>query len=88
MNAARATRATRDGTVISAPADAAAFHDVLALLSSAVRSRIDGDTLTASLTQMTATGAALRAFPVGSPESVALGRLMGAAMLVTAEVPS
>ena len=72
------------------PVDAAAFGEFLELLSLSVRRRISGvggiDALAAELIQMRAGAAAYRAFPMGSPESRALGVLLAAALRVTAEV--
>ena len=70
----------------AAPADAAAFCDFLTTLSAAVKLRMDGGTLAASITQMEANAAAFRAFPLGSPESEALGLLLVSALRVTAVV--
>lgn len=72
----------------AAPADQAAFCEFLAVLSSAVRLRMDGDSLAAELTQLRANDPAVRAFPVGSPESGAIGLLLASALRVTAEVTS
>jgi len=72
--------------VAVAPADAAAFSEFLAGLSEAVRLRRAGDGKGATLAQLGANCAAYRAFPVGSPESGALGLLLGSALRVTAEL--
>lgn len=78
---------SRDG-IGAAPADAAALYDFLTVLASVIRLRMDGDSLAASLTQLGANDAAFRAFPLGSPESGALGILLASSLRVNAEVTS
>jgi hypothetical protein len=68
------------------PSDAEAFWEFLCALASSVRLRVDGEGLAAELIQMRAGAAAYRAFPMGSPESRALGVLLAAALRVTAQV--
>lgn len=72
--------------IATAPADATAFSEFLALLSEAVRLRVNGHDNGATLAQLKANIAAYRAFPVGSQESGALGLLLASALRVTAEV--
>jgi hypothetical protein len=75
VNGARADEAT--------PVNAGELHAFLHCLSESVLLRKSGDGLAAEIYQMTASAAAIRAFPVGSPESRALGLILLAAKRVS-----
>jgi hypothetical protein len=65
------------------PVNAEALHDFLRCLSESVLLRKSGDSLAAELYQLPASAAAIRAFPIGTKESRALGVILKAAKRVS-----
>jgi hypothetical protein len=68
------------------PVDAESLYDALNCLRMAVLCAESGDRLAADPLIRSASAAALAAFPIGSPESRALGTILAAAERVSAEV--
>jgi hypothetical protein len=74
VNRTRADEAT--------PVNAEAFHAFLHCLSESVLLRKSGDSLAAEIYQLPASAAAIRAFPIGTEESRAVGVILAAALRV------
>ena len=76
----------RDRSADETPVNSEALYDFLFCLAQSVLERESGDSFRAEITQLGASAAALRAFPIGSPESRSLGCILAAASRVSAEV--
>jgi hypothetical protein len=69
------------------PVNAPALYDFLHCLSEAVLLAESGDDMGAGTYELVASAAVVMAFPIGSPESRALGLILTAAGRVTEDVP-
>jgi hypothetical protein len=70
-----------------APVNAEELYHFLHCLSESVLLRKSGDSLAAEIYQLPASAAAIRAFPIGTKESRALGVILHAALRVTEDAP-